>query len=400
MAEGLSLAHRAWRALPRGPRRTALSALASALAPRADATPPESSPAMLVAGELGQGTGLGEAARIMADAVEVMGFGAGRVAVGVGKAPRGAVAPDAALLLMVNAPSLPLMLARAGRGWLRGRRVIGSWAWDLPVAPRAWAQGARYVHEVWVPSPFVAEALAPVFPGHVRLVPYPMALRGLAPAMADRHGFGLPEDAVVTVMVFALGSSFSRKNPLAGIAAFKRAFGNRPDQVLVVKFSGAGAYPREAALIAAQAAPNIRIFSESWPCGRVESLLETADIVLSLHRAEGFGLVPAEAMLRGKPVVATGWSGNMAYMDAESAALVDYRLVPVKDTAGLYEAGPGAMWAEPDVEGAAVALRRLGDDAVLRAELGIRAQTKARDALGDAPLRAALAANGVVPKII
>ena len=70
--------------------------------------------------------------------------------------------------------------------------------------------------------------------------------------------------------------------------------------------------------------------------------------MLSLHRSEGFGLVPAEAMLLGRAVVATGWSGNMDFMDADSAALVGYRLVPARDPRGVFEA-PGADWAEPDL---------------------------------------------------
>jgi glycosyltransferase involved in cell wall biosynthesis len=287
------------------------------------------------------------------------------------------------------------MLARAPAALLRRRRVIGVWAWELPVAPPGWADGARYVHEAWAGSPFTAAALEPIFPGRIRMVPLPLGLlNALAPA-ADRASFGLPEAAVLTVMVFALGSSFTRKNPLAGIAAFKRAFGTREDQVLVVKFSGAAAFPREAAQILAQAAPNIRFFGESWPPGQVTALLACADIVLSLHRSEGFGLVPAEAMLMGKPVVATGWSGNMAFMDATSAALVGYELVPVDDPTGVYARLPGAVWAEPDIVHAAEWLRRLGDDPVARKALGEAGRAHAARALNGEEMRNGLEENGI-----
>jgi glycosyltransferase involved in cell wall biosynthesis len=350
-----------------------------------------------VAGELRQSTGLAEAARVFQRAAQAAGVLAGTVTVGVGQAPAGAAAPGAALLLAVNAPSLPLMLARAPQNFLRGRRVIATWAWELPAVPPSWRVGARYVHEVWACSDFTAAALEAVMPGRVRVVPYPLAVAPPAPVAADRAAFGLPDGAVVTLMVFSLGSSFTRKNPVAGIAAFRRAFGDRADQILVVKFAGAAAYPREAAALraAASGAKNVRFFGEAWPAERVAGLMACADIVLSLHRAEGFGLVPAAAMLSAIPVIATGWSGNLAFMDAGSAALVRFSLVPVADPGGIYQAAPGVVWAEPDVGHAVELLRHLGDDAAARAALGAAGQAHATQALDGAAMRTALAANGV-----
>ncbi len=395
MAETLSVAHRLWRALPATGRRAGLTAVATALAPRADRRPPAQSAGIVVAGELAASTGVGEAARTYAAGCAAAGALRGEIPLGIGARPASRPPADAAVLLSVNAPSVPLMLARAQKDFLRGRRVIGAWAWELPVVPASWAAGGRYVHEVWACSPFTADALERVMPGRVRIVPYPVGMRAAPAAIRDRAAFGLPEAAVVTLMIFSLGSSFTRKNPLAGIAAFKAAFGDRPDQILFVKYAGAAAYPREAALIEAQAAPNVLLHGGYWPQARVAGLTACADIVLSLHRSEGFGLVPAQAMLAGIPVIATGWSGNMAFMDEQSAALVGYRLVPVEDATGVYAPMPGAVWAEPDVGHAAEHLRRLGDDAAARRALGARGQVRAAAALNGDSLRAALAENGI-----
>jgi hypothetical protein len=100
-------------------------------------------------------------------------------------------------------------------------------------------------------------------------------------------------------------------------------------------------------------------------------------------------------MLRGIPVIATGWSGNMQFMDAETAGLVGYEMVKMHDPSGVYGVIPGAMWAEPDVAHAAEWLRKLGDDPPARAALGARGQAKVRAALGGDELRAALTANGI-----
>jgi glycosyltransferase involved in cell wall biosynthesis len=396
VGERLTMKHRLWRLLPAQSRRLALRRAAGWLAPKADAGAPEKSNGVVVAGELDQATGMGEAARLYQAGCEALNMLRGAVTVKVGGVFNTAELPaDAALLLAVNAPSIPLMLARAPRGLLRGRRVIGAWAWELPVLAREWDVGKNYVNEIWACSEFAAGAFETLMPGRVRVVPYPLALVARPRVTASRADFGLPKDAVVTSVIFSLGSSFTRKNPLAAVAAFGQAFGSRADQVLVVKISGEAAFPAAAAAVraAASAANNIRVFSGSWAPERVEALLAVTDIVLSLHRSEGFGLVPAQAMILGIPVVATGWSGNMQFMDEQSAALVGYGLIPMVDPSGVYGKIPGAMWAEPDIGHAAALLRRLGDDPAWRAELGQRGKAKAVAALNGEALRTALAAN-------
>ena len=54
------------------------------------------------------------------------------------------------------------------------------------------------------------------------------------------------------------------------------------------------------------------------------ALFARADCYVSLHRAEGFGLTLAEAMALGKPVIATGFSGNTDFMTPANSYLVDW----------------------------------------------------------------------------
>ena len=55
------------------------------------------------------------------------------------------------------------------------------------------------------------------------------------PSALDRAAFGLPQTAVVVLVSFNLASSFERKNPLAAISAFRSAFGDRGDRILLIK---------------------------------------------------------------------------------------------------------------------------------------------------------------------
>ncbi len=392
------LGHKLWRVLPRGFRRAALTNLAAIAVPRPAAAPPARSDGVIVAGEVETENGLGESARIMHCVLAARGLARGLLPLGL----PGVVAmrpatlpPGAALLAVVNAPHLPVALLRLPRDALAGRRVIGFWAWELPRVPSSWAQGAKFVHEIWAPSPFAAEALAPLLPGRVRAVPFPLAEVEL-PVSGTRASFGLPEDAFIVTTIFNLASSFTRKNPLAAIAAFKAAFGVSPAHLLVLKLSHTEAFPEDLRRIRAamRDAPNIRLLTGTIALPELHGLIAASDVILSLHRSEGFGLVPATAMLLGRPVVATGWSGNMAFMAPEVSALVSYRLIPAQDERGVF-AVPGALWAEPEVEEAAAWLRRLADDPALRGAMGAAGRDYARSKLGAGPLLAALAEAGV-----
>jgi hypothetical protein len=65
----------------------------------------------------------------------------------------------------------------------------------------------------------------------------------------------------------------------------------------------------------------------------------------------------AEAMLLAKPVIATGYSGNLDFMTAKTGLLVDYKLVTLDRAYGPYEVG--TRWAEPSVRHAAECMRKV-----------------------------------------
>jgi glycosyltransferase involved in cell wall biosynthesis len=394
--------HRIWRALPAGARRAAFFRGAVLFAPRPDLPPPPVRHGIVVGGEISRASGLGEGARLMHAALEKLGVPAWKISCEVAvpgeasAAARAALPPDgAALVVHVNAPVLAAAFLGLPRGFLRGRRVIGYWAWELPVVPDSWLTGARFVHEIWTPSKFSASALERLAPGRVRVVPHPVAAAPPVAAALTRADFGLRDDAVVVLVSFSLASSFERKNPLAAIAAFKAAFGDRTDRVLVLKILHAGHAPGDLEVLRQHVgeARNIMFETRILPIADSHALTRCADIVLSLHRSEGFGLVPAEAALLGRAVVATDFSGTTDFLDASCSIPVPYRLVAARDPRGVFEA-PGATWAEADVGAAADALRGLADDAGLRARLGAAAQIQVAHKLGAEALRDAVRSLG------
>lgn len=390
--------------MPVQARRRWLARATALLAPRPDRVPPPVQGGVAVAGEVGRASGLGEGARLMLAGLDRLGVPHWSLRAGLrvpGEPDDLAQAdqpppPGAALALHVNAPHVAAALLRLPRRMVRGRRVIGCWAWELPTVSPEWRTGVPFVHEAWVPSRFTAAAIEPLMPGRVRVVPYCIAARPPAPSRLDRAAFGLPAEAIVVLVSFSLASSFVRKNPLAAIAAHRQAFGDRADRVLLLKVGHAGAYQDDMAVLqqAAAGASNIRFETRTLPVADNHALIACADIVLSLHRSEGFGLVLAEAMLLERAAIATNWSGNVDFMDDRCAAMVPYRLIPATDPRGVFQA-PGAVWADADVGAAAAHLVRLAEDAAARAALGGAGRAMAMRHLGTEKLAAALRGIGL-----
>jgi glycosyltransferase involved in cell wall biosynthesis len=257
-----------------------------------------------------------------------------------------------AWIFHLNPPELLAALACLGPQQLVGPRY-GYWAWELPRAPRLWLKDAALVDEVWAPSRYTADALAGAV-SPVRVVPHPLFIEDYAAVTPAprRHTFQ-------GVSVFDFNSSLARKNPLGAIAAWAQAFGVDPDCELTLKTQNGGLFPGELAALRAAAPANVRIVDEVWPYADVQSLIAGADVLVTLHRAEGFGLTPAEAMALGTPVLATAFSGVLDFMDETCALLVPWRPIPVADPQGVYR---GQSWAEPDITAAAAGLVRLRAD--------------------------------------
>jgi len=277
----------------------------------------------------------------------------------------------AAMVLVLNPHELVQLVALAGAAPFRDRFCVGAWFWELETVPRSWRTAMRYVDEVWAASRFVADAVAvrapPTLP--IRVLPCPVPIFAVAP---DRAALGLPEDKVVVLTAFDVRSGFARKNPIAAVRAFRQANADGR-AVMVCKAAGIDSAPDLVDQLKAEIGEggDVRVLTDWLTGAQMDALIASADIVLSLHRAEGFGLLPAQAMAAGKAVVATGWSSNVDFMTPADSMLVDYVLVPVQDPQGLYR---GGRWAEPDIADAAAKLASLIADAPARTALGARAR--------------------------
>jgi glycosyltransferase involved in cell wall biosynthesis len=270
----------------------------------------------------------------------------------------------------------------------RGRMNVCVPFWELPRLPLSWKAMLEAMDLVLAPSLFIKSAVDEVVTGTPCLY-YKQAF-SLPEAVPDRERWGLPPGKTVFLFSFDISSGIQRKNPLAVMEAFQSAFPGG-DAVLLVKINNPG-LNAEAGMVVdrfkamAAQVPGVRILDRSLDFTEVVSLYASADVFVSLHRGEGLGLGMMESMALGKPVIATGWSGNMDFMDEDNSCLVPYQLVPVAE-GSQYQAisrGVDQVWAEPSVEAAAGWMARLAASPGLRLEIGMKAKNSLTRHLHDA----------------
>ncbi|MDR1074556.1 MAG: glycosyltransferase family 4 protein, partial [Treponema sp.] len=274
-------------------------------------------------------------------------------------------------IIHINPYELPFAYINLGRDIWDKRYNIAFWLWELETFPPEWLTSLLLVDEIWTPSEFASAAIRKITDKPVVTVPY--ALTAPTADKYDRVYFGLSADICLFLCMYDCSSTIERKNPIGVIRAFKRAFGNDTSQVcLVIKLNNPQEKDIEIINRELEGYQNISIIADILTKIQINSLIKCCDVVVSLHRAEGFGLVPAEAMLLGTAVISTNWSSTSEFMTDDTVCLVDYEFCEIKEDVGSYK--KGWRWANPNVEQAAEYMRKLYVEPKYRSELAERAK--------------------------
>lgn len=281
------------------------------------------------------------------------------------------------LVVHINPPDFARALALFDPEALETLAVVGYWAWELTVVSAEWQACAELVDEIWVPSPFVAEAMTrglPEFDAPIRVVPHavdraPMQVMAADERLAVRQQLGVPATAFVAGLSFSFASNYARKNPCGAIDAFRAAFRDASGGSakvdgeagvrFVIRCQDVARHRRLFEHLVSYAGDDERIvvWNTAEVACSIREFYGLIDAYVSLHRSEGYGLNLAEAAQAGVQVVATGWGLAPDIAARPQVRVVGSRLVVPLDTEGVYERFPSAVWAEPDIAEAGECLR-------------------------------------------
>jgi glycosyltransferase involved in cell wall biosynthesis len=286
---------------------------------------------------------------------------------------------DAFNLLCTNADMVPHIAAQLGVDFFSNRYTVGFWAWEVSSFPGRFARAFDYLDEVWVGSRHVRKALEPISPRPLLVIPQPVSLPPEAATAAPPAG--LP-DGFRFLFAFDYLSIFERKNPLATVEAFTRVFTPHSGAVLIIKCLNSSLAPEAHARLRGCATQyaHVHLIDERLTMSARNGLMNAADCYVSLHRAEGFGYTLAESMWLGKPVIATGYSGNTDFMTSENSYLIDYSMVRIGAGNDPYPAD--GEWAQPDIDHAAELMRHVFDHPDEARQRGVRAAAEIRRSHG------------------
>lgn len=261
-------------------------------------------------------------------------------------------------LFCLDSPNICRFIETFPWSHFASRYNIGVAFWETNVIPYHVSKAWVYLDEVWGTTTYVQEHLSAVCPKPVYRITQPVE----SPVVEKKHlrsDFSLSDDFIF-YFNFNFGSVMERKNPLAVIKAFRRAFPEKNLPVQLVIKSQMGHLFSDQKLKCLQAIEGearIKWIDESMTLEKSMGLMSLADCYVSLHRSEGFGLTMAGALMLEKPVITTPYSGNIDFTHPDTCYLPHCRLKRIGKGHPPYPAQ--GIWAEVDIDHAAALMRHV-----------------------------------------
>jgi hypothetical protein len=236
---------------------------------------------------------------------------------------------------------------------------IGLWQWELEEFPYEAKLAFDLVDEIWAISNHAAKAFRKLTNKPVYVIPLPFSLPESNLQIMKREMLNIKRNDTVFYFAFDGASFIARKNPLAVIEAFQHAFDDNNENVkLIIKTMNTQKSDLwNECIYRSKADSRIILFDKKLKRDEVYSLMHISDCVVSLHRAEGFGRIIAEALLMDKDVIVSNYSGCLDYLPSDYEYLVDGKLVDVID--GDYSFAHNNKWFQANVSIAAKHMKKV-----------------------------------------
>jgi len=206
----------------------------------------------------------------------------------------------------------------------------------------------KEISQIWTTSNFSKKAFEPFF-SKIKVLPCVIDYKNLK-QINGRDYFGLVNNKYYFLSVFDGFSSLIRKNPYTTIEAFRKLSKKYQNIGLVIKTHNLTNFElnsfKEKCLDL-----EVIFLNSTIPMQSYYDLICCIDCAISTHRCEGFGRFMAEAMYLEKPVIASGYSGNLDFMNEENSYLIEGKEIYLDEFSyqGVYLPNQ-YKWFEPSCE--------------------------------------------------
>ena len=229
------------------------------------------------------------------------------------------------------------------------RNVIAMTVWETDTMPTQWRSILMHALDVWLPCEFNATVFSAALSKPVFKLPHPV-FSAEVNGDISRETMNEWEIEADDFVFYSIFEWQDRKSPERTMEAYFRAFREEDATLLVLKTNPG------ASVVAARALAEMRrrtgsraratVRAEAWSEAQIAALHARGDCYVSLHRGEGWGYPLFEAASLGTPVIATGYSGPLDFLNADAHCLVRHTLTAVQQPYAFYR--PSMKWAEPD----------------------------------------------------
>ncbi len=248
--------------------------------------------------------------------------------------------------------------------------------WELAKWPDNLSYIFDHVNVFWAATQFIYDAFEPFFRGKEISLAHPAVV--IDEKAFDDFDVSRIDVPFVFLTTFDGLSSIHRKNPFATVKAFINAFPRDKfkDVKLIIKtmnFSPANTALKDLSDMI-QSDSRIELINQALSRDELYGLIKRSHCFISLHRSEGFGRNIAELMLMNRPVIVSGYSGNVDFCFKDNSFLVEGELIPVEK--GQYWNSAGQVWFDADIEHAAEQMKKVYNDRRLASQVSLKGRER------------------------
>lgn len=283
-------------------------------------------------------------------------------------------------LFHLNLENLPDFVANSEPDFSNAYNIAMPY-WELDSPAPVHQLGIALVDEIWVASSFLEQVFRKSHPNVFRVgmaCELPSAVSRLEET--DRstvreyvlNSYGVRASSFTFLTALDALSTFTRKNLIGVISAFRTAFSGNDDVRLILKtrnIANPGVSREMTDYIVSACRSDRRIHHIDQSLSDLDhyALLAAADCHISLHRAEGFGFNLLESMLLKVPVISTNYSGTSDFCTDATSWLVDFDMTHVGPKEYPFSEF-GHSWATPRTSSAAQCMLDVFSNERLRRE--------------------------------